>query len=269
MHRLDTCVTLLDTLLWRAFSLKPLRIKREHSVESVLHHHSPTFTHYPWHNELLPWWPRDSFHCRRASNWRGCDRWSTVSSHPTRSHNNDLLTLVLVVSTLFREWVVLKVLVSSMNTRNLQIRLHLVFSSLLEHKFHSKCDDLEQGLFSNNMDQSTGHIAPLITHGLRDGGFGSDLDQLYTQHCGTASSGNVFLSPLSPSGQHSPVDAAWSPASSSSGDGEFFCLHGQYGRLIVLSSIPWLCERWWFVRMEPFCIVTVVTLAFSNKPVNE
>ncbi|KAF5367189.1 hypothetical protein D9758_003895 [Tetrapyrgos nigripes] len=76
----------------------------------------------------------------------------------------------------------------------------------------------EQGLFSSNdLDQSTSQIS-LITHGLRDGGFSSDYDQVYTQPCGTVSSGNVFLSPLSPAGSHSPVEATWSPASSSSGD---------------------------------------------------
>ncbi|KAK7460450.1 hypothetical protein VKT23_009172 [Stygiomarasmius scandens] len=109
-------------------------------------------------------------------------------------------------------------------------------SFFYEHSQSSNPLAPEQGLFSNNMDQSTGHIAPLITHGLRDGGFGSDLDQLYTQRCGTASSGNVFLSPLSPSGQHSPVDAAWSPASSSSAFPDYASDDGSSGWSPSVSS---------------------------------
>ncbi|GAW09709.1 C2H2 type zinc finger domain-containing protein [Lentinula edodes] len=60
----------------------------------------------------------------------------------------------------------------------------------------------DQSLFSASFDQSssTGQISPLITAGLREG-----------------SAGNVFLAP---NDQSSPIDPAWSPASSFEGDGK-------------------------------------------------
>ncbi|KAJ3805807.1 hypothetical protein F5876DRAFT_69486 [Lentinula aff. lateritia] len=62
----------------------------------------------------------------------------------------------------------------------------------------------DQSLFSAPFDQSssTGQISPLITAGLREG-----------------SAGNVFLAP---NDQSSPIDPAWSPASSFEGDGKVF-----------------------------------------------
>ncbi|KAJ3988017.1 hypothetical protein F5890DRAFT_630052 [Lentinula detonsa] len=62
----------------------------------------------------------------------------------------------------------------------------------------------DQTLFSTSYDQtsSTGHVLPLITAGLREG-----------------SAGNIFLAP---NDQSSPVDPAWSPASSFEGDGRVF-----------------------------------------------
>ncbi|KAJ3876270.1 hypothetical protein F5051DRAFT_39178 [Lentinula edodes] len=58
----------------------------------------------------------------------------------------------------------------------------------------------DQSLFSASFDQSssTGQISPLITAGLREG-----------------SAGNIFLAP---NDQSSPIDPAWSPASSFEGD---------------------------------------------------
>ncbi|KAF5338044.1 hypothetical protein D9758_014270, partial [Tetrapyrgos nigripes] len=79
----------------------------------------------------------------------------------------------------------------------------LVFDTLLKRPKGEKGNKPHPsgGLFSSNdLDQSTSQIS-LITHGLRD-----------------VSSGNVFMSPLSPAGSHSPVEATWSPASSSSSD---------------------------------------------------